>query len=540
MKKIFAGLLALIIVSVLQAQNLGDWYIGKTLQIGRRGYVTGNDSWLNIGDTTGTKGFTLPRVTARTNVPSPRFGLMVYDKSDDNLWYHDRLAWRRINLPGIDSVKTDTSNLLGSVKTVLVADAIYKFVVGRVGSGGGSQTLQQVLTTGSTLTTNNTVNIGTNRLSLTGSAVNSGNFGVLLVNNTDGTNGSGYAISASASDGHAIIGQSNSGNGIRGVSNSGAGGSFFSTNGVGVGAWVFGGPLAIDAQASPTTNNTVTNIMKLYGNTSHGSFVGANGIGIAIDFPIITSNGSSNMSANRIVSQWTNATHASRTAKFTIKGTGNAVESDWLAIDPAYAYLHNDTVATRAYARSVSGGGGSEPDTATFLIPKSVTSRIPSSKYFDNAAYYFTALPETDSTVQYVAINSSGRLVRANKVTIDTTTAVTGLATKGYVSNFIDGYNAKYNNQTGTSYTLQASDNNKIVTINNASAITLTVPTGLPVGFNCTVLQLGSGKITFASSGTTINNRQNHGRTAGAYAVASIISISTNTFVTGGDMEVAP
>jgi hypothetical protein len=103
--------------------------------------------------------------------------------------------------------------------------------------------------------------------------------------------------------------------------------------------------------------------------------------------------------------------------------------------------------------------------------------------------------------------------------------------------NTIENYSAKYNDQTGTAYTLLASDNGKVVTFNNASAITLTVPSGLPVGFNCLVLQKGAGQVTFTTSATTINNRQSLTKTAGQYAVASLISIASNSFVTGGDLS---
>jgi hypothetical protein len=103
--------------------------------------------------------------------------------------------------------------------------------------------------------------------------------------------------------------------------------------------------------------------------------------------------------------------------------------------------------------------------------------------------------------------------------------------------NTIENYSAKYNDQTGTTYTLLASDNGKVVTFNNASAITLTVPSGLPVGFNCLVLQKGAGQVTFTTSATTINNRQSLTKTAGQYAVASLISIASNSFVTGGDLS---
>ena len=94
-----------------------------------------------------------------------------------------------------------------------------------------------------------------------------------------------------------------------------------------------------------------------------------------------------------------------------------------------------------------------------------------------------------------------------------------------------------YNDQVGTTYTLQSSDNGKILTMNNGSAITLTVPAGLPAGFNCTVVQKGAGVVTFTASSTTINNRQAFTQTKGQYAAATIIMYATDTFITQGDMQ---
>lgn len=95
--------------------------------------------------------------------------------------------------------------------------------------------------------------------------------------------------------------------------------------------------------------------------------------------------------------------------------------------------------------------------------------------------------------------------------------------------------NAEVNAQTGTTYTLVASDNGKVVTLNNAAAITLTVPSGLGAGFNCLVVQLGAGQVTFSPSSTTINNRQSHTKIAGQYGVASLVAYAANTFALGGD-----
>lgn len=95
---------------------------------------------------------------------------------------------------------------------------------------------------------------------------------------------------------------------------------------------------------------------------------------------------------------------------------------------------------------------------------------------------------------------------------------------------------ATLNDQTGTSYTIQESDNGKLVTLNNASGIAVTVPSGLGVGFNVTLLQLGAGQVTVgAGSGVTIANRYGHTKTSGNKAVASLIAYAADTFVLSGD-----
>jgi hypothetical protein len=103
--------------------------------------------------------------------------------------------------------------------------------------------------------------------------------------------------------------------------------------------------------------------------------------------------------------------------------------------------------------------------------------------------------------------------------------------------NTLENFSAKLNDQTGTTYTLLASDNGKVLTFNNASAITLTVPASLPVGFNVSVVQKGAGQVTFVASGVTIINRQAFTKTAGQYAVASLMALSANFFVSGGDLQ---
>ena len=97
------------------------------------------------------------------------------------------------------------------------------------------------------------------------------------------------------------------------------------------------------------------------------------------------------------------------------------------------------------------------------------------------------------------------------------------------------GFDASINDQTGTAYTLLASDNGKIVVLNNGSAVTVTVPSGLGVGFNCSFVQKGAGQVTFSASSTTINNRQSHTKINAQYGVASLLAYAADTFVLAGD-----
>lgn len=109
------------------------------------------------------------------------------------------------------------------------------------------------------------------------------------------------------------------------------------------------------------------------------------------------------------------------------------------------------------------------------------------------------------------------------------------LADFNFDGNAILGFDATLNDQTGTAYTLLASDAGKVVVCNNASAIALTVPSGLGAGFTCSVVQKGAGQITFTASSTTINNRQSHTKMAGQHGVASLISTAADVFVLAGD-----
>ena len=68
-----------------------------------------------------------------------------------------------------------------------------------------------------------------------------------------------------------------------------------------------------------------------------------------------------------------------------------------------------------------------------------------------------------------------------------------------------DSLSASYNNQTGTTYTIAASDNGKIITFDNAASIAVTLPDTLDTNFQCTIIQVGAGVPTVTPDTDTIN-----------------------------------
>lgn len=86
-------------------------------------------------------------------------------------------------------------------------------------------------------------------------------------------------------------------------------------------------------------------------------------------------------------------------------------------------------------------------------------------------------------------------------------------------------------------FTLSAADNNKIILITSASAVTVTVsntsPNVLPVGFSCQIIQGGVGAITIAGSGVTLNSSNGFVTRATNSVVGLVMNSATTGFVFG-------
>ena len=93
--------------------------------------------------------------------------------------------------------------------------------------------------------------------------------------------------------------------------------------------------------------------------------------------------------------------------------------------------------------------------------------------------------------------------------------------------------------ESGTARTLSSSDNCKVIYCTSNSAVTITTATGLGAGFNCTIIQAGTGKVTLAQgASTTLSSYSSLLSTAGQYAVISVVSPSADVFVAAGNLGV--
>lgn len=94
---------------------------------------------------------------------------------------------------------------------------------------------------------------------------------------------------------------------------------------------------------------------------------------------------------------------------------------------------------------------------------------------------------------------------------------------------------------TATSYTLALAEAHKLVTLNNASPITLTIPgdatANFALGTQVNLLQLGAGQVTIAGAvGVTVRSEGSKTKMNGQYALATCIKIANNEWVLVGNL----
>lgn len=87
-------------------------------------------------------------------------------------------------------------------------------------------------------------------------------------------------------------------------------------------------------------------------------------------------------------------------------------------------------------------------------------------------------------------------------------------------------------------YTVALADNGKVITFDSTSDVTLTIASGLPIGFNISIYQIGDGRVTIAGAGgVSVKNRLSRFKTAGKDAGVGLICTATNSFHLTGDLK---
>ena len=158
----------------------------------------------------------------------------------------------------------------------------------------------------------------------------------------------------------------------------------------------------------------------------------------------------------------------------------------------------------------------------------------------DDLIYFNTAIQPTTLTAKgdmYVA-TASGTVTSIAAGTNDYVLTADSTATKGikWAAAPTTSLNLTLNAQTGTTYTLVSGDVNKLVTLNNAGAITLTIPNGVfTTGQQINIQQLGAGQVTVQGDGTSTFTGTGT-KLRAQYSAATIICTGTNTFTMVGDL----
>ena len=84
-----------------------------------------------------------------------------------------------------------------------------------------------------------------------------------------------------------------------------------------------------------------------------------------------------------------------------------------------------------------------------------------------------------------------------------------------------------------TNFTLASSDNAGFIIVNSASLVTVTVPSTLPAGFYCQIIQQGSGQVQVVGSGVTMNSALGFFTRAQGSSIGIMMATSTTGFISG-------
>lgn len=169
----------------------------------------------------------------------------------------------------------------------------------------------------------------------------------------------------------------------------------------------------------------------------------------------------------------------------------------------------------------------------------------------DDATFFTAGVATADAAIPKAVVTAKGDIVAASASGVPDNLAVgtngqylvaDSTQTLGIKWATPADVNIVFNAQTGTTYTLVAGDVNKLVTLNNASTVTLTVPNGVfTAGQQINIQGIGAGAVQIRNDGTTVLTSTGATSTApdlrAQFSAATIICTSSNNFTVIGDLS---
>ncbi len=307
-----------------------------------------------------------------------------------------------------------------------------------------------------------------------------------------------------------------------------------------------------NAITSSDTTATLTGDVTNWNNTANGAFFMVIDPGLSTEEKVLVStrSGSSLSSITRGVDGTTGAAHnagatcypvftatdadqANKVAStLTTKGdilvtTGSVL--DRLAVGTNDYALLADSAATNGVAWKQIPAAGIATDAVT--TAKILDANVTEAKLASSAVTAGKIAADAVTTAKILDLN-----VTTGKIA-DSAVTQAKMADRAIGSAELD--NLTLNAQTGTTYTLVLTDAHKLVTLSNASAITLTVPTNSSVAFEIgdqvNLLQLGAGQVTVSGAGVTFRSEGTKLKLKGQYAMATLVKIGTDEWVLLGN-----
>lgn len=165
----------------------------------------------------------------------------------------------------------------------------------------------------------------------------------------------------------------------------------------------------------------------------------------------------------------------------------------------------------------------------------------------DDATFFTAGVATADAAIPKAIVTAKGDVIAASASGVPDNLAVgtngqvltaDSAATLGVKWATPSDVNLTFNAQTGTTYTLVSGDVNKLITLSNAGAVTVTVPNGVfTSGQQINLQSIGAGQTTVASDGTTTITSTPGLKLRAQYSGATLICTGTNTFTLIGDLS---